>query len=80
MTDNLTSSGRRRRENAVNFARASIGLDRFKPSKEMEERVQRFVGGEIDLADLVGGSSKTTNSQPLAEHREKAALFSRARN
>jgi hypothetical protein len=49
----LSSSERRRREEAVNFARASIGLEGFKPSLEDEALAQRFIDGEIDLAEFV---------------------------
>lgn len=49
----LSSSERRRREEAVNFARASIGLEGFKPSLEDETLAQRFIDGEIDLAEFV---------------------------
>lgn len=48
-----SSSERRRREEAVNFARASIGLEGFKPSLEDEALAQRFIDGEIDLAEFV---------------------------
>jgi hypothetical protein len=43
----------RRREEAVSFARASIGLERFKPSKEDDALAKRFIDGEIDPTELV---------------------------
>lgn len=43
----------RRRERAVNFARASVGLEGFKPEKEDEAHARRFINGEIDLAAFV---------------------------
>ncbi len=53
--DEISADERRRRENAVNFARASIGLEGFRPSKAEEDRVSRFISGEMDLAELVQG-------------------------
>lgn len=44
---------RRKRQEAVNFARANVGLEGFKPSEEAEQRAARFVAGEIDLAEFV---------------------------
>lgn len=44
---------RRKRQQAVNYARASVGLEGFKPSEADEQRAARFVAGEIDLAEFV---------------------------
>lgn len=41
---------RRQRESAVNFARASIGLEGFGLTEDDEELTRRYVIGEIDLA------------------------------
>lgn len=49
----ISTADRRRREAAVNFARASVGLEGFKPSKESEANALRFINGEIELADFV---------------------------
>ena len=49
----ITEAERRKRQEAVNFARASVGLEGFKPSEADEQRAARFVAGEIDLADFV---------------------------
>lgn len=46
-------SERRKRQEAVNFARASVGLEGFKLSEEAEQHSARFVAGEIDLAEFV---------------------------
>lgn len=62
MADSPTCSERRRRSEAVNFARASIGLEGFKPSEEEEARAQRFIDGEIDLDEFVHGASQTRPS------------------
>lgn len=50
--DIISAAERQRRKNAVNFSRASVGLEGFKPSKE-EARAQRFINGEIDLNEFV---------------------------
>lgn len=48
----------RRRQMACDYARASIGLEGFKPSPEDEARAARFVAGEIDLAEFVSPASR----------------------
>ncbi|MGS0741445.1 antitoxin VbhA family protein [Glaciimonas sp. GG7] len=49
----ISASERRRRENAANFARASVGLEGFKLSKEVEAQTRRFINGEIELAEFI---------------------------
>jgi hypothetical protein len=49
----ITAAERKRREEAVNFARASVGLEDFKLSKEEEAHARRFIEGEIDLTTFV---------------------------
>ena len=49
----FTEDERRKRQEAVNYARASVGLEGFKPSEADEKRAARFVAGEIDLAEFV---------------------------
>ena len=49
----ITEAERRKRQEAVNFARASVGLEGFKPSQADEEHAARFIAGEIDLAEFV---------------------------
>ena len=49
----ITEAERRKRQEAVNFARANVGLEGFKPSEEAEQRAARFVAGVIDLAEFV---------------------------
>ena len=49
----ITDAERRKRQEAVNFASANVGLVGFKPSEEAEQRAARFVAGEIDLAEFV---------------------------
>ena len=49
----LTAAGRRDREEAVRFANASIGLEGFRVSAEEQALSDRFVAGEIDLAEFL---------------------------
>ena len=49
----ITDAERRKRQEAVNFARANVGLEGFKPSEEAEQRAARVVAGELDLAEFV---------------------------
>ena len=49
----ITEAERRKRQEAVNFARANVGLEGFKPSEDAEQRAARFIAGEIELADFV---------------------------
>ena len=45
---------RHKREGAVLFARVSVGLEGFVPSKKAEMDAQRFIEGEITLSEFVG--------------------------
>ena len=49
----ITEAERRKRQEAVNYARASVGLEGFKPSEADQQKAARFVAGEIDLAEFV---------------------------
>ena len=49
----ITEAERRKRQAAADFARASVGLEGFKPSDEAEAQMRRHINGEIDLAELV---------------------------
>lgn len=40
---------RKRREDAANFARASVGLEGLKISAKCEARTQLYINGEIDF-------------------------------
>jgi len=54
----LSLIDRRRREDAVAFALASIGLEGLTPSAETQERARRFVNGEIDLAQFLAPTAR----------------------
>lgn len=49
----ISAAERARRENAVRFSRASLGLEGVKPSAQEEEHARQFVNGEIDLDEYV---------------------------
>lgn len=54
----ISEAERRSRQEAVNFARANVGLEGFKPSQADEEHAARFIAGEIDLAEFVAPRSR----------------------
>lgn len=49
----ITDAERRQRQAAADFARASVGLEGFKPSEEAEAQIRRHIDGEIELAEAV---------------------------
>lgn len=49
----ITDAERRKRQEAVNYARASVGLEGFKPSEAAEQQSARFIVGQIDLVEFV---------------------------
>ncbi len=49
----LPPDERRRREAAVRFANASIGLEGFVVSAAEEVQAERFIAGEIDLPEFL---------------------------
>lgn len=49
----LSADERARRQEAVDYARASIGLEGFTLSQADEDHARRFINGEIDLAEYV---------------------------
>lgn len=46
------------RQDAVNFARANVGLEGFKPSPEDEALAARFINGEIEFFEVIGTIKK----------------------
>lgn len=65
MSDRPSFNERRRREEAVSFARASIGLEGFKPSLEDEALAQRFIDGEINLAEFEDRERRSSDPAAL---------------
>lgn len=43
----------RRRKEAIDYARASIGLGGFAPSPAAEHQAERFINGEIDMQEFM---------------------------
>lgn len=52
-TGSISAAEQRRRQAAVDFARASVGLEGFKPSAETEELLRRHVLGEISMDEVM---------------------------
>lgn len=53
----ISADERKRREEAVNYARASVGLEGFKISEAEKEHARRFINGEIDMPEFLKGRS-----------------------
>lgn len=51
----ITPEERQRRQAAVDYARASVGLEGIQLSSMFEERARRFVNGEIDMIEFKTG-------------------------
>lgn len=49
----ISTAERKRREEAVNYSRASVGLEGLKLSKADEQHAQRFIDGEIELDEFI---------------------------
>lgn len=46
----------------MNFARASVGLEGFKPSPECEAQAVRFINGEIEIAEVIATINERAQS------------------
>jgi hypothetical protein len=53
--DTAVAAERHRRQAALDFALANIGLSGFTPSEEVQDQMRRFIDGEIDLDEFVKG-------------------------
>ncbi|WP_082884486.1 antitoxin VbhA family protein [Achromobacter insolitus] len=49
----ISDTERSRRQSAVNYARASVGLEGFSLSEADEAHAQRFVDGQMSLQEFV---------------------------
>ncbi|MFY2087676.1 antitoxin VbhA family protein [Achromobacter xylosoxidans] len=49
----ISDTERSRRQSAVNYARASVGLEGFSLSEADEAHAQRFVDGQMTLQEFV---------------------------
>ena len=52
----ISAQERRRRAEAVRFADASMALEGFTVSAEAQVSADRFIAGEIDIADFLRGA------------------------
>ncbi|KGF62084.1 antitoxin VbhA family protein [Pseudomonas lutea] len=56
----ISDEERQRRMEAHAYARASVGLEGFVLSAEDEAHAERFINGEIDLAEFVRPRAEQT--------------------
>lgn len=56
--ESISAVERERRQKAVEFAHASVGLEGFKLSDEEKKHAQRFVNGEIGLQEFIKKDSR----------------------
>jgi len=70
-TSLISDDERHRRERAVNFARASIGLEGFIPSNAEEAHARRFINGEIELADFIQVKADANPSKAMTPDQHK---------
>ena len=57
LRNTISDEERKRRQEAVDYARASIELSGYHLSTKDEARAQAFVNGELDLSDFVGSKA-----------------------
>ena len=55
----ITDVERKRRQEAVDYARASIELSGYRLGTEDESRAQAFVNGDLDLSDFVNSTARS---------------------
>ncbi|TCK90839.1 hypothetical protein B0G74_4650 [Paraburkholderia sp. BL9I2N2] len=60
----ISDAERRKRKKAIDFARASLGLSRFKVGGECDALALRYVNGEIELAEFVEISRTRASRRP----------------
>ncbi|MEJ7137846.1 antitoxin VbhA family protein [Amphibiibacter pelophylacis] len=59
----LAATESHRREQALNFARASVGLEGFKPLPEDEALSRLYVAGDITIADAIRAVNEAAQSR-----------------
>jgi len=57
----ISQAERKRREDAVNYGDASVGLEGLKLSAADEAHAKRFIDGEIDLSEFVRLRTETVH-------------------
>lgn len=61
--DFVSPAESRQREKAVSFARASVGLEGFKPHKADKELSRQYVAGEITVSDAIKAISGSAHKR-----------------
>lgn len=61
--DLVSPAESRRRTQALNFARASVGLEGFKPHKADEELSRQYVAGEITISDAIKAVNESVHER-----------------
>lgn len=61
-TDEQRQTQQSLRQQAVDFARASVGLEGFTPSESAEMFAAQYVNGEIDIVDFVHATKASIKS------------------
>ena len=59
----ISPAERKRRQEAVNYARASVGLEGFKIGKAEKQHARRFINGEIDMPEFLNGRSNGASQE-----------------
>ena len=62
---------RMKRLEAVNFARANVGLEGFTLSEAEEARAHQFVDGEISLVEFVSEKPPAADEQKPLESKDQ---------
>jgi len=52
-TRRISPEERQSRQDAVNYARASVELEGFKVSQAEEDHAERYINGEIDIKEFI---------------------------
>lgn len=58
----ISVAERQRRQEAVDYALATVGLEGFNPSAAVQELARRYVNGEISMVELMGEATPTDSS------------------
>ncbi|NKJ21959.1 antitoxin VbhA family protein [Dyella sp. SG609] len=58
----ISVAERQRRQEAVDYALATVGLEGFSPSDAVQELARRYVNGEISMVELMGDSAANSGS------------------
>jgi hypothetical protein len=73
LRNTITDEERKRRQEAVDYARASTELSGYSLSTEDEARAQAFVNGDLDLSDFVRSTAPSVLEDVSRASPEAAA-------